>query len=264
MSQRKIAVSKPTNERKRITVSRPEVGYGSTAVIPYPNQLLHDFDRSDSARHLLIDSRVVSLKTSQVLYEQGDKIESVYFPLNSVVSNLAIMEDGTTLETSMVGCEGLVGISAVLGSGVSKQWSWVLISGEAAQVEARALDKVFTQNEASVKSLLGCYRSLVMQVSQRSVCNTRHTLLERLSCWLLMIHDRVGDINLRLTQELIASRVGARRAGVTVAAGLLQEMKAIEYRRGELHIVNREALEAVVCECYSIVQTKCSQIEPAF
>jgi CRP-like cAMP-binding protein len=170
------------------------------------------------------------------------------------------MEDGTTLETSMIGCEGLVGISAILGSGFSKHWSWVLISGEAVQIEARQLDRLLVRNENALKRFLSCYRELVTQVSQRSVCNIRHSLLERLCCWLLMIHDRVGNINLRLTQELMASRVGARRAGVTVAAGLLQEMRAIEYRRGQLHILNRDLLEEVACECYSIMQTESSQI----
>ena len=74
--------------------------------------------------------------------------------------------------------------------------------------------------------------------------------MDRLCCWLLMIHDRVGTANLNLTQEMIASRVGARRAGITVAAGMLQEMGAIEYRRGRLHIIDRTTLERVVCECY--------------
>ena len=167
-----------------------------------------------------------------------------------------MMEDGTTLETSMVGRDGLVGISAILGSGFSKQWSWVLIDGQTVQVEAKSLDKLLLRNEAALKKFLSCYRSLITQTSQRSVCNARHTLLERLCCWLLMIHDRVGDINLKLTQELIASRVGARRAGVTVAAGQLQQIHVIEYRRGQLHIINREALEAMACECYSIMQTE--------
>ena len=86
--------------------------------------------------------------------------------------------------------------------------------------------------KAALKALLIAYRLLITQVSQRCVCNTRHTIMERLCCWLLMIHDRVGESKFSLTQELIASRVGARRAGITVAAGMLQAMKAIEYRRG--------------------------------
>ena len=230
---------------------QPDAKYGRTEVISSKNQLLQNLLNCEFASPLLTEARTVSLNSNQVLYQQGEKIEFVYFPINSVVSNLAIMEDGTTLETSMIGREGLVGISAILGTGFSQQWRWVLISGEAVQVAAATLDKLLVRNEAALKTFLSYYRSLVTQISQRSVCNTRHTVLERLCCWLLMIHDRVGGLNLRLTQELIASRVGARRAGVTVAAGLLQEMRAIEYRRGQLHILRRDALEAVACECYA-------------
>lgn len=203
---------------------------------------------------LIPELRVVSVAVNQVLYESGDKIDFVYFPLDSVISGLAIMEDGTTLETTMVGRESLVGISSILGSGLSRQWMWTTVGGNVIQLEARLLDHIFVHNEATLKLLLQRYRSLMTQVSQRCVCNTRHTILERLCCWLLMIHDRVGGSNLRLTQETIAARVGARRAGITVAAGMLQEMQAIEYRRGQLHIHNREILEQAVCECYAIMQ----------
>jgi CRP-like cAMP-binding protein len=202
------------------------------------------------AKELLPELKVVPLSLNQVLYEQGDKIDYVYFPIDSVISALAIMEDGTTIETAMIGRESLMGISTVLGSGRSRSWMWVTIAGNAIQLESRFLDRLFIQNEPALKALLKCYRALVTQVSQRCVCNTRHTILERLVCWLLMIHDRVDEGSLSLTQEMIASRVGARRAGITVAAGLLQEMHAIDYRRGRIHIANREIMERVVCECY--------------
>ena len=219
------------------------------------NELLGEFfGVPGTAAYLLPQVKIVDLSVNQVLYEQGDQIDFVYFPLDSVVSGLAIMEDGTTIETSMVGKEGVVGISAVLGSGVSRQWIWVTVGGYAIQLEAKLLDKLFVQNETALKSLLHCYRSLVTQVSQRCVCNTRHTIMERLCCWLLMVHDRVSDDNLSLTQEMIASRVGARRAGITVAAGMLQEMKGIEYRRGHLHIRDRAVIEGTVCECYNIMR----------
>lgn len=208
----------------------------------------------DIANYLLPELRIVPFSVNQVLYGQGDKIDNVYFPLDSVVSGLAIMEDGTTIETSMVGREGVVGISTILGSGLSRQWMWVSIGGDAIQLDATVLDRLFVQNEIALKALLKYYRDLITQVSQRCVCNTRHTILERLCCWLLMIHDRVGDNNLSLTQEMIASRVGARRAGITVAAGLLQEMAAIAYSRGQLHVENRKVLTNVVCECYNILQ----------
>ena len=208
------------------------------------------------SNYLLPELRIVPFSVNQVLYELGDKIDYVYFPLDSVISGLAIMEDGTTLETSMVGREGLVGISTILGSRRSIQWMWVSIGGNAVQLEAKVLELLFVQNETALKALLKCYRDLITQVSQRCVCNTRHTIMERLCCWLLMIHDRVGDNNLSLTQEMIASRVGARRAGITVAAGMLQEMNAIAYRRGQLHVENRKVLTDTVCECYTNLQTE--------
>jgi len=226
-----------------------------TTSIASKNELLKELlSLPEIGNDLLQELRIVPLTVNQVLFEQGDKIDHLYFLLDSVASGLAIMEDGTTIETSMVGHESIVGVSAILGSGLSRQWVWVTVGGTALQLEARFLDKLFTQNEVALKALLRCYRQLITQVSQRCVCNTRHTIMERLCCWLLMIHDRVGGNNLSLTQEMIASRVGARRAGITVAAGMLQSMKAIEYRRGQLHISNREVLERTVCECYNIMK----------
>ena len=221
------------------------------------NHLLAELPSQPSiASYLLPELKIVSLSVNQVLYEQGDKIDFVYFPLDAVISGLAIMEDGTTIETTMVGREGMVGISTVLGSGRSRQWIWVTVGGAALQLDARFLDKLFVHNETALKSLLRCYRAIVTQVSQRCVCNTRHTIMERLCCWLLMVHDRVDGNNLRLTQEMMASRVGARRAGITVAAGMLQEMKGIDYRRGQLHIRSREVLEQAVCECYPMMRAE--------
>ena len=235
-----------------------------TTSIASKNELLKELlSLPEIGNDLLQELRIVPLTVNQVLFEQGDKIDHLYFLLDSVASGLAIMEDGTTIETSMVGHESIVGVSTILGSGLSRQWVWVTVGGTALQLEARFLDKLFTQNEVALKALLRCYRQLITQVSQRCVCNTRHTIMERLCCWLLMIHDRVGGNNLSLTQEMIASRVGARRAGITVAAGMLQSMKAIEYRRGQLHISNREVLERTVCECYNIMKGEWRFTPPA-
>lgn len=236
-----------------------------TSSIASRNELLAELlSLNGVSKYLFPELRIVPFNVNQVLYEQGDKIDVVYFPLDSAVSGLAIMEDGTTVETSIVGREGIVGISSVLGSGLSRQWTWVTIGGNAIQLDAKLLDRLFVQNESAIKALLKCYRALITQVSQRCVCNTRHTILERLCCWLLMVHDRVGGNKLSLTQEMIASRVGARRAGITVAAGMLQEMGAIEYRRGQLHIKNREVLERAVCECYGFIQSEFKRPPPGY
>ena len=223
--------------------------------VVFKNALLSELLRVPLIESYLITKlNVVSLTLNQVLYEYGDQTDYVYFPLDAVVSQLAIMEDGTTIETAMIGRDGMVGMSAILGSRRSRNWAWVTIGGSAVQLESKYLDKVFIDNETAVRVLLQCYRSLITQISQRCVCNTRHTILERLACWLLMVHDRIGETAVNLTQEIIASRVGARRAGITVAAGSLQDMKAIGYRRGRLQIENRDALTQVVCECYGILK----------
>lgn len=227
------------------------------------NELLTDlFSIPDLATYLRPELKVVPLTVNQVLYEPGDRIDYLYFPLDSVISNLFVTEDGTTIETSMVGREGVVGVSTLLDSGCSRQWMWVTISGNAIQLKANLLDRLLIDNETALKSFVRYYRSLIIQLSQRCVCNTRHTILERLCFWLLMIHDRVGEANLSLTQEMIASRVGARRAGITVAAGMLQQMNAIVYGRGRVHIENREALTRAVCECYNNMQADFRPIAP--
>ncbi|HZI59914.1 MAG TPA: Crp/Fnr family transcriptional regulator [Pyrinomonadaceae bacterium] len=224
-------------------------------VPPTQNRLLNHLLAVD-LDFLLPQLRIVKLSFNDILFEYGDVINDVYFPLDSVVSNLAIMEDGTTIEISMVGNDGVIGLSALLGGGAARHWTRVCIGGSFARLSVSALEHTFTSKEGALKHIMRCYGSLITQVSQRAVCNARHTVLERLTCWLLMIHDRVGGENLKLTQEAIASRLGARRAGITVAAGILQSAGAIEYRRGQLHIKDRMALEEAVCECYAILKTE--------
>jgi len=203
---------------------------------------------------LMPQTRVVNLEFNASLHEHGDSIDDIYFPLDSIVSALSIMEDGTTIEISMVGRESLVGLSALLGNSSSRHWTRMCIGGSLARLSTSALEHTFVSNEKALKYIMRSYSGLITQVSQRAVCNARHTVLERLACWLLMVQDRVGGDNLRFTQEAIASRLGARRAGITVAAGALQSIGAIEYRRGQLHIKDRVGLEKAVCECYAVLK----------
>jgi len=203
---------------------------------------------------LLPQIRIVRFGFNDIIYEYGDSIDDVFFPLDSIVSNLAIMEDGTTIEISMVGREGVVGLTALLGAGSARHWTRMCIGGSVVRLSASALEHTFVSNEHTLKHIMHSYSSLITQVSQRAVCNARHTVLERLACWLLMVHDRVGGENLKLTQEAIASRLGARRAGITVAAGMLQSIGAIEYRRGHITILDRAILEERVGDGYAVVK----------
>ena len=229
-------------------------GNGVGTSVPTRNRLLNRLLAADVS--VVPHVRVVRTAFNDVIYEYGDANNDVYFPLDSIVSSLAIMEDGTTIEISMVGNEGVVGLSALLGGGAARHWTRMCIGGSLARVSTSVIEQVFVSNENALKYVMRAYGSLITQVSQRAVCNARHTVLERLACWLLMVHDRVGGENLRLTQEAIASRLGARRAGVTVAAGMLQSIGAIEYRRGQLHIKDRFGLEKAVCECYTTLKAE--------
>jgi CRP-like cAMP-binding protein len=194
----------------------------------------------------------VELKSNEVLYQSEDYINHVYFPVDAVVSGLAIMLDGATTEVIMIGREGLVGIPAIIGAGRAQHWTRVQVEGTALRMKTEELARLFHRHEAVQRMLLQAYRSTITQISQRVVCNARHSVMQRLCCWLLMIDDRVGGDDLMMTQEIIAGRLGARRAGITVAAGRLQGTRAISYARGRIHIDHREAIENAACECYWI------------
>jgi CRP-like cAMP-binding protein len=206
--------------------------------------------------YLLPRLQVIEVPFNHTLYNEGDWITAVYFPINSLISSLAVLEDGTTVEISMIGRDGIAGMPAIVGPRTNQFWMRVCVGGSVGKLDADVLTDVFNKNRRVQKLLLHSYNSLVTQISQRSVCNVRHSVMQRFCCWLLMAQDRVGIENMPLTQELIASKLGARRAGITVAARGLYDRKAIEYKRGLLHIKNRSLIEQEACECYSILKSQ--------
>jgi CRP-like cAMP-binding protein len=165
------------------------------------------------------------------------------------------MEDGGAIETAMTGREGLVGVSSLLGRPDARLWTRVSVAGTALALDRKYLNQLFAESSSIQKVILIAYRRLITQVSQRSVCNARHSILEKLCCWLLMMHDRVGSDDLKLTQEAIAMRLGSRRAGITQAASILRAMHAISYVRGLIVITDRFVLEEAACECYEVFKS---------
>ncbi|HEY0543908.1 MAG TPA: Crp/Fnr family transcriptional regulator [Pyrinomonadaceae bacterium] len=194
--------------------------------------------------------KLTRLDADETVYNQDDPILEVYFPLDCVLSTVVIMNDGATMEVSMLGREGIAGISAALGDVKARNWTRVLIPGNAFIMSSQILNSLYLKHAELQAPLLAAYRTLITQVSQRAVCNGRHTLLARLATWLLMVGDRVGAAELRLTQDMIAQRLGSRRAGVTEAAQVLHRWQAINYKRGHIQISDPSALEHVACECY--------------
>jgi CRP-like cAMP-binding protein len=204
----------------------------------------------DEYQRLVRFFKVVDLEAQQTLYAPGDQIAYAYFPADAVVTAVSTMNDGSTVETAMMGHEGMVGIGAAIGSYRARHWTRVLLPGEAVRVEAGFLRELFGDSPTLQKLLLRYYAVLINQVSRRAVCNTRHRLNERLCTWLLMLHDRVGRDDLPMTQEAAARQLGVRRAGVNECMGWLQKLNVIDHRRGHVRVVNREALEDAACICY--------------
>jgi CRP-like cAMP-binding protein len=213
------------------------------------NKLLTALPGEDFAR-LLPYLEPVSLSVGEDIYGFAEAIHDVYFPESAVISHLYILEDGSTAEAALIGREGLIGLSAIFCSPTPTHWTQAIIPGTALRMSAEVLRKEFTRGGA-MQSLLLAYASARMaQLSQRAVCNGRHTVGERLCSWLLMLHDRIGDDQLPLTHEQIARHLGTRRAGITSAANALRDGQIVSYSRGQIRIIDRQGLEMAACECY--------------
>ncbi|HWT02247.1 MAG TPA: Crp/Fnr family transcriptional regulator [Pyrinomonadaceae bacterium] len=215
------------------------------------NRLLQSLPESDR-RQLESSLAPAYLAQGQSLYVEGDVYEYLYFPLGCVVSSVVIMGDGATVEVSMTGREGVTGIVSLFGGDTARSWTRVLIAGSAVRAKAEAVQRLFTESEGAQRVLLDYYRALITQISQRAVCNGRHTILQRLACWMLMLHDRVGSDEIRLTQEEMAGKLGVRRAGVTQAARVLLGSGAVNYNHGRINMLDHNVLELIACECYKV------------
>lgn len=215
------------------------------------NVLLDALPREERARLPLIE---VALSLGQVLCECDQQLNWAYFPSTSLVSCLYTTRDGTTVETALIGNDGMLGVTLFLAGGASSVRAVVQIAGHALRISARALQAEFAQGGMVQHLLLRYTGALLSQISQTAICNRLHPLEQRLCRWLLLCHDRVAGAEFLMTQELIASMLGGRRESVTVAAGHLQDLGAIRYSRGRMSIMDRQLLEQLSCECYEVVK----------
>ena len=172
----------------------------------------------------------------------------------AVISLVATLEDGSTMESGLVGQEGMTGIAVVLGGMTKAHRAFVQIAGEGWRLKASVLQAEFDRGGALQKLLLHYFQALFTQVAQTGVCNRFHTTEERLARWLLLVSDCVQSETFSLTQEFIAQMIGVRRAGVTVAAGALSQAGLIRYTRGQIKITDRPGLEEFSCECYGVIR----------
>lgn len=198
----------------------------------------------------------VSLYRGKILYEPYEVIKYVYFPNRAMISLVSIMEDGATTEIGLIGNEGMVGISVILGGEFSPTQAIVQIEDGAMKLSSEILKREFQRGETLQKLLLLYTQALFTQVSQSAACNRQHIIEKRLARWILSVQDCVLSDELPLTQEFIAQMLGTRRSGVTVAANTLQQAGMIRYNRGRIKVVNQALLESTACECYRLVQNE--------
>jgi CRP-like cAMP-binding protein len=198
--------------------------------------------------------RIISLERGVILHEAGGDIEQVYFPHEGMVSLVAVMRSGETVETATVGRNGVVGAAAALGSRCTFGRAVVQLPGTAARISARQFHAAARESNA-IRDLAVRYNDfLIAQIQQSVACNALHTLEARLCRWLLQTHDCVDGGMVPLTQEFLAQMLGVRRTTVTIAARLLQSAGMIRYRRGLVQVLDRTALEGAACECYGTMQ----------
>jgi CRP-like cAMP-binding protein len=231
--------------------------------LPEGNRLLDSLDDEDR-RRLTRDVEAVRFKLMDTLFDTGDSIDHVYFPLQSVVSILTRAQGTSGVEVATIGNEGLVGISLAWGAAElnPSEVLQVQVPGPALRMPAGT----FTAELARDAGLAGVVRrytqAFVRQLMQQVACNGLHSIEQRCARWMLLTHDRVGSDEFPLTQEFLAQMLGVRRASVTVVAGILQQSGFIRYRRGRVTVTDRAGLEGAACECYAVLREVFERLVP--
>lgn len=221
----------------------------ATKRISVSNRLLASLPRKDRQK-LLAGCEEVDLVFGDVLYEPAARISYIYFPTDGYISLVTKVDETGSLEVRLVGNEGMLGVSVVLGVNVSALYALVQGAGNALRMNA----VVFYQdlaNSAALRRLMNRYIYVLMeQLAITAACMGAHVVEARLARWLLMTRDRAHSDSFHITHDYMANLLGVRRVGVTKAAGSLQRQKLIHYRRGDITILDIHGLEAAACECY--------------
>jgi len=204
--------------------------------------------------------QLVEMPLGKVLYEPGDALRYAYFPTDCIVSLLYVLEDGASTEISIVGNDGLIGLTLFMGGGTAPRRAVVQSGGHAYRLLGQTLREEFHGN-ATIRLLLLRYtQALITQMAQTVVCSRHHSVDQQLCRWLLLSLDRLPSSELTITHELIAHMLGVRREGVTAAVSKLQRVGVINHSRGHITVMDRPALERLSCECYAVVKKETDRL----
>lgn len=228
---------------------------------PRQNHLLAAL-KEDSYGRLQPHLELVTMPQGWAVHESGDQLKYAYFPTTSIVSLLHIMEDGASAAMAIAGNDGLIGVSLFMSGGLTSNRAVVQTAGSAYRLSGHALRAEFARNGDFQRVALGYTQALITQTALTAVCSCHHLLGQKLCRLLLLTLDRTQGDELRLTQEHIAHNLGVRRESVTDAAYKLQAEGLISYHRGRIRVLDRFALEARSCECYSVLKKEFSRLLP--
>jgi CRP-like cAMP-binding protein len=228
---------------------------------PKQNHILDALPQPERER-LFPHLKLVTLPLGKVLYESGDTLRHIYFPIDSIVSLLYVLKNGESAEIAVVGNDGAIGVALFMGGETTTNRAIVQSAGSAYQLTGARLKEEFERHGETLHILLRYTQALLTQMAQTAVCNRHHTVDQQLCRWLLLSLDRLSASELVMTQELIAGMLGVRREGVTEAAGKLQKLGVIKYSRGHINVLDRPGLERLSCECYAVVKKETDRLLP--
>ncbi len=196
----------------------------------------------------------VPLPVGTVLYEPEDAPRHVHFITSGMASIVATMSNGDAVEVGVISREGMPEALHLLGPANGSTRCFMQIAGTGLRMEFKAFEQHFHRDETVRRLVLRYAQYQSQMLSQLAACNRLHEGEERLARWLLMVHDRLDSPDIPLTQEFLAYMIGTRRSTLTLMAGILQRSGLIQYRRGDVRILDRESLESTACECYPITR----------
>jgi CRP-like cAMP-binding protein len=204
----------------------------------------------------------MALPAGKSLYQSGSHLDHVYFPLSGLVTLHSQVENGDSSVLSLVGREGLIGVSSFMGGLSTTSNATVFSDGIFLRIRSADLLQEFERSMPLLHLLLRYTQALITQMAQTSVCNRHHSVGNAFSRFLLLALDRSAGDELRLTHERVAKALGVRREGVSEAAQQLQRQGLIQYSRGRMQVLNREGMQASTCECYAVIKAEYDRLLP--